>query len=192
LNESKIGEEKREKAPFQFLFGSLKLSFSWCLEAGAVEDASCRLEGLLIDIKQAPKPVQINRDTIKWYAGQIGFEIKNSSQYDEVEKLLKKRLSGGYWKIIATVEPLTEEAGNCQEKYCLVRGIDACEVCREKDIILKGGQPSRQSSGGDASLPAVSGNQGASESGQTEQSKGFLSTVADWIGGLLGMLTGRL
>ncbi|MCX6677693.1 MAG: hypothetical protein NTU95_07080 [Methanothrix sp.] len=144
--------------------------------------------------KQEKKPVEINRETVEWYAGQIGFEVKNASQYDEAEKLLKKRLSGGYWKIISKGEPLTEEAGDCLQKYCLVRGADACDVCREKDIILKGGQPSQQSSGSDTSLLAVSGNRSSSssESGKPEQGKGLLSTVADWIGGLLGMLLVRL
>ncbi|MCX6674382.1 MAG: hypothetical protein NTY37_11465 [Methanothrix sp.] len=142
--------------------------------------------------KQVPKPVEINREIVEWYAGLIGFKIKNSSQYDEAEKLLKKRLSGGYWKIIAKGEPLTEEAGDCLQKYCLVRGTDACDVCREKDIILKGGQPSQQLSKSDTGLPAVPGKQSSFESGKPEQSKGFLSMVADWIGGLLGMLLVRL
>ena len=137
--------------------------------------------------KQVHKPVEINQETVSWYAGQMGLEIKNASQYDEAEKLLKKRLSGGYWKIIAKGEPLTEEAGDCLQKYCLVRGADACDVCREKDIILRGGQPSQQSSKSDTGLPAVSGNQSSSQSGKPEQDKGLLSTVADWIGGLLGI-----
>ncbi len=140
--------------------------------------------------KLAAKPVEINREIVEWYSGQIGFEIKNASQYDEAEKLLKKRLSGGYWKIIGRGEPLTEEAGDCLQKYCLVRGTDACDICREKDIILKGGQPSKQSSRSDTGLSdfPVHGNQSPSKSGTPGQGKGFLSTVADWIGGLLGML----
>ncbi len=142
--------------------------------------------------KPVSKPVEINRETVEWYAGQIGFEIKNASQYDEAEKLLKKRLFGGYWKIISRGEPLTEEAGDCPEKYCLVRGADACDVCREKDIILKGGQPSLQSSRNDTALPVLSGNLSSSQFAKSEPSGGFLSTVANWIRRLLGMLLVRL
>jgi hypothetical protein len=141
---------------------------------------------------QVLKPVEINRETVEWYAGQIGFETKNASQYDEAEKLLEKRLSGGYWKIIRQGEPLTEEAGNCLQEYCLVRGADACDVCREKDIILKGGQPSQQSSRSETGLALLSANQSSSQSEKSEPGSGFLSTVANWIGGLLGMLLLRL
>lgn len=136
--------------------------------------------------KPAAKPVEVNGETVSWYAGLIGFEIKNDSQYDEAEKLLKKRLEGGYWKIILQGEPLTEEAGDCQEKYCLVRGVDACDVCREKDIISRGGQPTRQSIRSETGLPAATGNGSSSQSAEPGKSDGFLSSVADWIGGLLG------
>ncbi len=142
--------------------------------------------------KQVLKPVEINRETVEWYAGQNGFDIKNASQYDEAENLLKKRLSGGYWKIVSRGEPLTEEAGDCLQKYCLVRGTDACDVCREKDIILKGGQPSLQSSRSDTDISAHSANQSSSQSGKPTQSSDFLSTLADWIEELLGMLLVRL
>lgn len=142
--------------------------------------------------KQVSEHVEINREIIEWYAGQIGFEIENASRYDEAEKLLKKRLSGGYWKIVSRGEPLTEEAGDCPEKYCLVRGTGACDVCREKDIIIKGGQPSRQSSRSDTSLSALSANQSSSQSGKPPQSSGFLSVLAYWIRRLLGMLLVRL
>jgi hypothetical protein len=91
------------------------------------------------NINIASSEKEINREVVEWYAKENGLEIKNTSQYDEAERLLKARLSGGYWKIIVEGEPLTEEAGNCLQKYCLVRGVDACKVCREKDIILKGG-----------------------------------------------------
>ena len=119
----------------------------------------------------------INRETVSWYARQTGLTIENSSQYDEAEKLLKKRLSGGYWKIIARGDPLTEEAGDCQEEYCLVRGVDACTVCRDKDIILKGSQSSKQ----------FSPKNQSQQTAESMEEKGFLSRVTDWIGGLLGM-----
>jgi hypothetical protein len=51
--------------------------------------------------KRVLNPVAINREIVEWYADQIILEIKNVSQYDEAEDLLNKRLSGGYWRIIA-------------------------------------------------------------------------------------------
>lgn len=70
--------------------------------------------------------------------------------------------------------------------------IDACDVCREKDIILNGGQSYPQESGSETGLPLLSGNQNSSQSGKPDPGSGFLSTVANWIGGLLGMLLLRL
>jgi hypothetical protein len=69
---------------------------------------------------------------------------------------------------------------------------DAGDICREKDIILKGGQPSQQESGSETGLPLLSGNQNSSQSGRPEPGSSFLSTVANWIRGLLGMLLLRL
>ena len=135
---------------------------------------------------QAAKPVSINRETVSWYAQQMGLKTENSSQSDEAEKLLKKRLSGGYWKIIARGDPLTEEAGDCLAEYCLVRGVDACTICRDKDIILKGSQSSKQSDRKELS-PTTSPKNQSQQTAESTEEKGFLSTVTDWIGGLLGM-----
>jgi hypothetical protein len=145
-----------------------------------------------IQVKPTEKPIEITSYVVRWYANYTGLKIENSSQYDEAEELLKKRLKGGYWKIISQGDPLTEEAGNCQQVYCLVRGADACTVCRDKDIILKGGQPSQQASSSDSGLPALSANQSSSQSGKPEPSDGFGSMLANWIRGLLGMLLVRL
>ncbi len=107
---------------------------------GAVskESNSGEAKGEKPSIEPTAKPVGINQETVRWYARQIGLKYENSSQYDTAEKLLKERLRGGYWKIIAQGEPLTEEAGNCQQEYCLVRGVDACTVCRDRDMVLRG------------------------------------------------------
>jgi hypothetical protein len=145
-----------------------------------------------IQVKPAAKQVEITPYIVRWYANKTGLKIENSSQYDEAEVLLKKSLKGGYWKIISRGDPLTEEAGNCLQEYCLVRGVDACDVCREKDIILKGGKPSQQASRNDTGLPALSANQSPTQSEESKPSGGFLSMVADWIRGLLGMLLARL
>jgi len=138
------------------------------------------------------KAIGVNRETVLWYADLVGLEVKNSSQYDEAEEKLRNRLSGGYWKIIGRGEPLTEEAGNCMQEYCLVRGTDACTVCRQKDIILKGGNTSDTGLQGKA-LSAVSSNvaglskqQPANESREKEQ-KGFFSSASEWLNGLLSM-----
>ncbi|HUS75057.1 MAG TPA: hypothetical protein VMY43_03515 [Methanothrix sp.] len=136
--------------------------------------------------KQAAKPVPINRETVSWYAQQTGLTIENSSQYDEAEKLLKKRLSGGYWKIIARGDPLTEEAGDCLQEYCLVRGVDACTICREKDIILNGNQSSKYSDRNEL-RPSSSPKNQSQQTAEPMEEKGLLSRFTDWISGLLGM-----
>lgn len=148
---------------------------------------------------KASRSVGINRETVKWYAGQVGLSAGNSSQYDEAEELLRKRLDGGYWKIIARGEPLTEEAGDCMQLYCLVRGTDACTVCRDKDIILKGGgqvSTATDSAGNNSNSTAiirVSSDQNSSNSSQpaSDQDKGIMSKIRDWLFGWLGMFSGR-
>ncbi|MDD1760839.1 MAG: hypothetical protein LUQ59_01270 [Methanothrix sp.] len=143
--------------------------------------------------------VGINRETVKWYAGQVGLSAENSSQYDEAEELLRKRLDGGYWKIIARGEPLTEEAGDCMQEYCLVRGNDACTICRDKDIILKGGGKvvtathSTSNNSNSTAIIHISSDQNSSNLSQPEsdQDKGIVSKITDWLFGWLGMFFGR-
>jgi hypothetical protein len=90
------------------------------------------------------------------------------------------------------------------QEYCLVRGTDACTVCRDKDIILKGGRASgtdasgagRQATGITGAGANATGNAAQGDAGQSQagedgadaEQKGFLSSVADWIYGLLGIL----
>lgn len=83
------------------------------------------------------REVEITDDVIRWYAGTLGLDPGNVSEYEMAEDQLKKRLAGGYWKVIARGDPLTEEAGNCESEYCIVRGIGACTSCREKDMMIK-------------------------------------------------------
>jgi hypothetical protein len=137
---------------------------------------------------QATKQVEINQKTVHWYARQIGLNVENSSQYKMAEKLLKKRLSGGYWEIIAQGQPLTEEAGDCQEEYCLVRGTDACTVCREKDMILRMGSSLNNSSINATLHPALPSKQSpSSQAAEPVTRKSFLSMLLDWIRQLLGL-----
>ncbi len=142
-------------------------------------------------------PVAVNRETVLWYAEREGLPAKNSSQYDLAKEQLEQRLSGGYWKIIRRGEPLTEEAGDCLQEFCLVRGTDACTVCRDKDIILKGGKASgtsrtgQEAAGVAGSARAGAGQGAGSGDGDDGAEGGFFSSAAEWIDGLLGML-GRL
>ena len=133
-------------------------------------------------IEPKPAPVEITSPVIKWYASQIGLSLNNSSQYDTAEKRLKERLSGGYWQVIARGDPLTEEAGNCEQDYCLVRGIDACRICREKDAQLKGINLSEKTR-----LESNISLQNLSKPGRIDtENKNSIDTTIDWIEGLLG------
>jgi len=139
-----------------------------------------------IPVKQTAKPVEITPYVVRWYANKTGLKIENTSQFEQAEELLKKRLAGDYWKIIARGEPLTEEAGDCPQEYCLVRGVDACTVCRDKDIILKGSQASNKSQMSPA--PFI-GNESQSP---TAEKRDFWSTIMEWIGKWFAMLPGAV
>jgi hypothetical protein len=140
--------------------------------------------------------IGINKETVQWYASMAGIQIKNSSQYDQAEKMLKKRLDGGYWKIIAQGEPLTEEAGDCQQKYCLVRGADACTICREKDILLRGSRAASNLSSSGVNSPVVlskpnnprSRSLSTEEHNDKEHNDGIISRIGNWLGGWMSML----
>jgi|WetSurMetagenome_2_1015567.scaffolds.fasta_scaffold01215_18 hypothetical protein len=128
-----------------------------------------------VDFKPTEKPVEITPYVVRWYANYTGLRIENSSQYDEAEELLKKRLKGGYWKIISKGDPLTEEAGDCQQEYCLVRGADACTICREKDKILNPEKSSQKPKGG----PLNGSEIGGPESNPPQ--KNLISRLLEWI-----------
>ena len=139
--------------------------------------------------EQNETQVEITSAVVQWYANKTGLGTKNKSQYDEAEKLLKSRLSGGYWKIIRQGEPLTEVAGNCEQEYCLVRGIDACKECREKDISMlqKENKSSDEPDILEKNVSAVSQNLTEPRASKPGQEKSFISRVMDWIWQLLGM-----
>jgi uncharacterized protein (DUF2141 family) len=65
--------------------------------------------------------IAITSEVIRWYAGEIGLNPDDPAQYAQAEKNLKDRVKGDYWRVISLGQPLTEEAGNCEEEYCLVR-----------------------------------------------------------------------
>ena len=90
-----------------------------------------------IGSKESPSSAGVALEVVSWYAKQAGLDPNNTEQYAEAEKSLKDKMSGGYWKIIARGDPLTEKAGNCQEEFCLVRGVGACTECRAEEMRLK-------------------------------------------------------
>lgn len=137
-----------------------------------------------IQSKPSAKPVRITPAVIRWYAIGLGLDGENTSQYEEAERLLKKRISDGYWKIIARGEPLTEEAGDCLQEYCLVRGSGACRECRDKDILLKGGLANNLS----ANESAV--NQSDSPTAEPAEKRSFWSRIWDWVSSLFGLKMG--
>jgi len=150
---------------------------------GSSQSTSSGDDGGNAYIPQKPKQVEITRNVIKWYAHQIGLNPSNSSQYAETEKYLQKRLSGGYWLVVARGEPLTEEAGNCEQEYCLVRGADACRICREKDALLKGINLSEK-----PELKSKTSPQNLSQVLENDtENKNFISTIFEWMEGLLGI-----
>lgn len=141
---------------------------------------------------------------ISWYAGETGLDPKNSAQYVQAEESLKHRLAGGYWKVIARGDPLTEKAGNCQEEYCLVRGVDACTSCRETEILLLSGKKDSitNDTGSDATQEISANHQlvknESSANGQNLSSSqtpageenGFFDWLKDIIMGILGFNKG--
>lgn len=141
--------------------------------------------------------IEITQDVIQWYAGLHGLDPKNSGQYAEAERQLKNMLSGGYWKVIAQGEPLTEKAGNCEDKYCLVRGIGACTTCRDEEMLLKPNKKPERTDAGVTPETASAASKNAAESenpspgqGQPSSSpgepKGLLDSIIDGFKSVIG------
>jgi hypothetical protein len=138
----------------------------------------------------------ITSKVIRWYAGKQGLNPDDPDQYAQAEKSLKNRVKGDYWRVIALGQPLTEEAGNCEDEYCLVRGIDACTTCRDKELSMDP-EPEDSTFKSTAeeksqSLENVTRFAGAAEaeeeaetvsSGDSAEKKGFISEVLEWIWG---------
>lgn len=129
-----------------------------------------------------PRNVKITPEVVRWYAEDIGMNCSSESQYAEAERLLKMRLSSGYWYIIAKGEPLTEAAGNCDQVYCLVRGTDACRGCKEKDMIQQDAQ--QPTSLRDGMIEAKAASQNVSNAVGPRATDG----TTDWIGRLMEFL----
>jgi len=155
---------------------------------------------------QKEKPVEITSEVIHWYANETGQSIATAGKYQETEKQLRQRLAGGYWKIIRQGDPLTEQAGNCENEFCLVRDKDACTVCRDKDIIQKSNQsidaanpaqvtnnPNRVSQNSNDSKNLYDVNDlnepqdlNKSQAPKPVQEKGLLEQIGSWVDRLFG------
>ena len=149
--------------------------------------------------------LEITPDIIAWYAGGHGLDPKNKTQYAEAERQLKAMTSDGYWKVIARGGPFTEKAGNCEDKYCLVRGKDACTTCRYEEMVAREmAAKSNKSSQGTNSIATeenVTGNltkttmaaknttslnaNAAKDIGPLGE-KSFISSIIDWILSIIG------
>jgi hypothetical protein len=125
----------------------------------------------------------ITSDVITWYAGTLGLNPGDPAQYIQAEKSLKNRVMGDYWRVIAFGQPLTEEAGNCEQEYCLVRGVDACTICREKNALM---EPEPKDSAIKFKSPENETSQTKEHitlSTDSSEEKGFIEGVLEWIWG---------
>jgi hypothetical protein len=157
---------------------------------------------------QKAKPVEITSEVIHWYANETGQSIATTGEYQETEKQLRQRIAGGYWKIIRQGDPLTEQAGNCENEFCLIRDKDACTVCRDKDIILKSNQSREaanpvtnnqnrvsQKSNDSKNLDDVKDlnepqDLNKSQAAKPVQEKGLVEQIGAWANQLFGTHTG--
>jgi hypothetical protein len=101
--------------------------------------------------------VAITREVLEWYAPKIGMNASNATELAETKRRLDNQLRGGYWKIVSRGDALTEKAGDCDQQYCLVRGIGACTSCREKDQMInpaKSSPPPQWEHKNDSQIPA--------------------------------------
>ena len=149
-------------------------------------------------VKRQETPVTITPGVVTWYVAHIGLDPKNQEQYSKAEKGLKNMVSGGYWKVIARDDPLTEKAGNCQDIYCLVRGVDACTTCRQEEMALLSAA-NKKTQAINVSVPSGSetnktGNSSAaSQMGQAKENgnhKGFIEWLIDLVRRILGFNQG--
>ncbi|MFB3764161.1 MAG: hypothetical protein ACE14P_02820 [Methanotrichaceae archaeon] len=168
-------------------------------ESSAGHDSSEGISSLHID-ENAPGK-EITSDVIAWYAGGHGLDPENTTQYTEAERQLMAMTSGGYWKVIARGEPFTEKAGNCEDKYCLVRGKGACTTCRYEEMLAISNKPHNKTNitenftgnlreakiipkniiGANGTTP---NNMKRSQGGPEE--KGFFSRIIDWFLSIIG------
>jgi hypothetical protein len=125
-----------------------------------------------------PSAAEITPEVVRWYAGEIRLDPEDPAQYSEAERNLRNRVKGDYWRVIARGEPMTEVAGNCKDKYCLVRGIDACTECREKDELMITEQEDLP-----VKVPEKENSTVIAEKEAVAEDRGFIGMVMEWIWG---------
>lgn len=144
-------------------------------------------------VESGSSALAITPEVVRWYAGEIGLDPENLTQYAQAEKSLRIRVKGGLWRVIAFGQPLTEEAGNCEEVYCLVRGIGACTACREKDMLnepdASAAKPQENESlhwtknATSVTSSAGTAKEGAASIKGLAEEKGFIDRILGWIWG---------
>lgn len=155
-------------------------------------------------INQNTPGLEITPDIISWYAGNHSLDSKNATQYAEADRQLKALTSGGYWKVISRGDPLTEHAGSCEDKYCLVRGKDACTNCRYEEMAGESFKASQKintteikenisesstlATAADNSTTAVNAtiSKNTSSSRSAVGEKGFFSRIINWFLSVIG------
>ncbi len=152
-------------------------------------------------VNENAQGLEITPDIIAWYAGGHGLDPKNTTQYAEAERQLEAMTSDGYWKVIARGEPFTERAGNCEDKYCLVRGKDACTTCRYEEMVAmemaaKSNNPSQKTNitattetiGAAKNATAINAThpKNISSSQSARGGKSFISSIIDWVLSIIG------
>ncbi|MGD0951590.1 MAG: hypothetical protein ABR985_04225 [Methanotrichaceae archaeon] len=145
-------------------------------------------------LKRQETPVAITPEVVTWYAGHIGLDPKNQEQYSKAEKGLNNMVSKGNWKVIARDDPLTEKAGNCQDVYCLVRGVDACTTCRQEEMLLLSAA-NKKTQATNVSVPSGSdtnetkNSSSANQIGQNKEN-GNQKGLIEWLIGLVQRILG--
>jgi len=149
-----------------------------------------------------PVSRSVTPDAIRWYINSTGLNPDDPDAYSKAESGLKARLKGGYWVLIARGDPLTEQAGTCQESYCIVRGSGACTTCKDKDVLTSSAKETSSSSGQGANASAesvavgntsaennVSANSASAAPGGREGERGLLEGILSAIRGIFSLFS---
>jgi len=139
-----------------------------------------------------PVRQEITPQVVTWYANQIGLDSDDPQQRDQAEARLKSLVKEDYWRVISRGDPLTEQAGNCQQDFCLVRGIDACTICREKEMLSQNLPEKNQTAQNSSRAYEPEGLTGQSIDPQRANldQEGFISRILDWIKNMLARFIG--
>jgi len=160
-------------------------------------------------VNENAQGLEITPDVIAWYAEGHGLDPKNTTQYAASKRQLEAMTSGGYWKVIARGDPLTEKAGNCDDQYCLVRGKDACITCRYEEMVAQEMAAKSNNLSHETNITAISENvtgnltetieaannvtdvnatapDNISSSQSAHGGKSFISSIIEWVVSIIG------